>query len=151
MSAKPRYVFDTNVTISAALFEHSPPGQAFLAALSRGELVISAATFAELVEVLGRKKFDRYLTDAERQEFLVKLVRAAVVVDVAEEIRACRDPKDDKFLEVAVSGWATVIVTGDGDLLVLHPYRGIPILSPTQFLETIAAESGESHRDTDSP
>ena len=42
----------------------------------------------------------------------------------------CRDPKDDKFLELALNGKATHIVSGDEDLLVLHPFRGIPILTP---------------------
>jgi putative PIN family toxin of toxin-antitoxin system len=144
MSDKPRYVFDTNVTISAALFGQSPPGQALHAALSRGELLVSRASLAELGEVLGRKKFDRYLTRAEREEFLVKLVREATVVDVTEEVRACRDAKDDKFLEVAVCGRASCMVTGDADLLALHPFRGIPILSPAQFLDALAQEGGGS-------
>ncbi len=142
MSGKPRYVFDTNVTISAVLFEQSPPGQALHAALSRGQLLISRATLAELGEVLGRKKFDRYLTPEEREEFLVKLVREAAVVDIMEEVRACRDAKDDKFLEVAVCGQASCVVTGDADLLALHPFRGIPILSPAQFLGTLVPEDG---------
>ncbi len=140
MSDRPRYVFDTNVTVSAALFERSPPGQALYAALGRGELLVSRATVAELAEVLGRAKFDRYLTREEREEFLVKLVRKAVVVEITEEVRACRDAKDDKFLEVAVCGGASCVVTGDDDLLALHPFRGIPILSPAQFLATLAHE-----------
>ena len=141
MSIRPGYVFDTNVTISAALFEKSPPGHALQAARSRGELLISRGTLAELAEVLGREKFDRYLTREEREEFLVKLVREAVVVEITEEIRACRDAKDDKFLEIAVCGGASCLVTGDGDLLALHPFRGIPILSAAQFLDQLAGET----------
>nr|WP_232285716.1 putative toxin-antitoxin system toxin component, PIN family [Crocosphaera chwakensis] len=49
----------------------------------------------------------------------------------------CRDPKDNKFLEVAVNGNATHIITGDKDLLELHPFRGISILKPKQFLQII--------------
>jgi uncharacterized protein len=146
MSSKPRYVFDTNVTISAALFEQSPPGKALHAALNRGEILISPASLAELGEVLGRKKFDRYLTAEEREAFLVKLVREATLVDITEEVRACRDAKDDKFLEVAVCGRASCVVTGDADLLALHPFRGIPILSPAQFLDNLARESGDASR-----
>jgi putative PIN family toxin of toxin-antitoxin system len=141
MTGKARYVFDTNVTISAALFEQSPPGRALHAALSRGELLVSRASLAELAEVLGRKKFDRYLTREEREEFLVKLVREAVVVDITEEVRACRDAKDDKFLELAVCGGACCVVTGDVDLLALHPFRGIAILSAAQFLDAFVGET----------
>ncbi len=140
MNVRPRYVFDTNVTISAALFEKSLPGQALHAAQSRGELLLSRGTLAELAEVLGRKKFDRYLTREEREEFLVKLVREAVVVEITEEIRACRDAKDDKFLEIAVCGGGACVVTGDRDLLALHPFRGIPILSPAHFLDQLAGK-----------
>lgn len=50
-------------------------------------------------------------------------------------ITACRDPKDDKFLELAVSGRATHIISGDTDLLTLNPFRGIAILPPRAFLE----------------
>ena len=144
MSSKPRYVFDTNVTISAALFERSLPGQALHAALMSGELLISQTSLAEMGEVLSRKKFDRYLTPEEREEFLVKLVRQAVVLEVTEAVRACRDAKDDKFLEIAVCGRATCVVTGDADLLTLHPFRGIPILSPAQFLDLLARQSKSS-------
>src|SRR6266852_3633555 len=98
VSRKPRRVFDTNAMISAALFEQSIPGQAFYAALDSGEILLSQATTLELNEVLGRAKFDRYLTREEREQFLVMLLAEATVVEVAEEIRACRDPKDDKFL-----------------------------------------------------
>jgi predicted nucleic acid-binding protein len=56
------------------------------------------------------------------------------LVDVTERVAACRDPKDDKFLELAVSGRASCIVSGDKDLLALHPFRGIAILNPAAFL-----------------
>jgi predicted nucleic acid-binding protein len=67
-------------------------------------------------------------------EFLSGLVQLAEIVDVQDSITACRDPKDDKFLELAVSGQADVIVTGDADLLTLHPFQGIEVLSPAAFV-----------------
>jgi predicted nucleic acid-binding protein len=51
-----------------------------------------------------------------------------------EVITACRDPKDNKFLELAVSGQATHLISGDPDLLVLSPFRGIPIVTPQAFV-----------------
>jgi putative PIN family toxin of toxin-antitoxin system len=89
----------------------------------------------EIQSVLGRKKFDKYLTREERNTFLSRLARTAVVLVDIEPVSVCRDPKDDKFLELAASGKAAGIVMGDDDLLVLNPFRGIPILTPTQFLE----------------
>lgn len=141
MSPKPRYVFDNNAVVSALLFAESVPGRAFYAALDHGEVLVSPATFAELSDVLDRKKFDRYVTRAERDQFLVMLLGVATVVEITQEVHACRDPKDDKFLELALSGGASCLVTGDPDLLVLHPFRGVPILTPAQFLASFALES----------
>jgi len=123
------------------LFAESIPGRAFYAALDRGKVLLSQTTLAELSDVLERKKFDRYVTRDDRERFLTSLVHGATFVEVIEEIHACRDPKDDKFLELAVSGSATCLVTGDEDLQVLHPFRGIPIMTPAQFLEWLPRQS----------
>ena len=145
MSLEIRYVFDNNALVSALLFANSIPGRAFYAALNDGKLLLSQATFAELSEVLGSKKFDRYATHEERQQFLVLLMREAILVEIAEDIRACRDPKDDKFLALAVGGSARCLVTGDKDLLALHPFRDIPVLTPAEFLASLSqgAEGGD--------
>jgi putative PIN family toxin of toxin-antitoxin system len=89
----------------------------------------------ELAEVLGRAKFDPYLTIGERQDFLRMFDRIAERVEVVRTVQACRDPRDDKFLELAVEGEADVIVTGDNDLLTLDPFQGISILTPARFLQ----------------
>ena len=132
------FVFDTNALVSAALLSQSVPALAFFAASERGKIMLSQQTLAELGDVLQRKKLDRYLDRADREVFLAKLVHEATLIDVIEEIRACRDPKDDKFLALAVCGPATCIVSGDDDLLTLHPFRGIPIMTPTQFLDWVS-------------
>jgi putative PIN family toxin of toxin-antitoxin system len=88
----------------------------------------------ELNEVLGRPRFNKYLLEEERLEFLRALVREADLMTVTETVTDCRDPKDNKFLELAVSGNATCIVSGDDDLLILNPFRGIPIVPPKAFL-----------------
>jgi predicted nucleic acid-binding protein len=77
MNARPRFVFDASVVVSALLFESSVPGQAFYRALDRGEILLSREVVAELTEVLGRKKFDRYLTREQRELFLQTLLREA--------------------------------------------------------------------------
>ncbi len=138
MRNKPRYVFDTNTIVSALLFENSNPGRALQEATDRGALLLSLEIAEELAEVLRRNKFDRYVRRKIREEFLKALIQQAVFVEVTENIQACRDPKDDKFLELAVSGNATQVITGDRDLLALNPFRGISILTPKQFLESLA-------------
>jgi uncharacterized protein len=133
-----RFVFDTNTLISAALFEQSVSGRALQHALLIGKILWSSDTLKELHEVLSRPKFERYVTAAEREAFLVTFVRRGTLVEVTEFMQICRDPKDNMMLELAVSGQATCIVTGDLDLRVLHPFRGIAILTPAEFLVAYA-------------
>lgn len=133
-----RVVFDTNVIVSALLFEQSEPGQAFYWTLDHAEFLISQPVIEELNEVLSRKKFDRYLHWDERELFLKALLKESKFVEPDQQIRECRDPKDDKFLELAVCGNASHLVTGDSDLLDLHPFREIEILSPAHFLNAVS-------------
>jgi putative PIN family toxin of toxin-antitoxin system len=143
MNPDRNFVFDTNALVSAMLFARSVPGQALFTALDCGNMLVSQKTLAELSDVLKRTKFDRYLDRADRERFLTKFVEVAIVVDFIEEIHECRDPKDDKFLEVATSGSANCLVSGDEDLLTLNPFRGIPIMTPVQFLEWISRQISE--------
>ena len=135
MPVELRFVFDTNAVVSALLLKQSVSRQAFDRALKEGKIIISAATVAELNEVLKRKKFEKYVTEEERIQFLTALVREARLVEVVETVTVCRDPKDDKFLELAISGNAVCIVSGDKDLLDLHPFRNISIIPPREFLD----------------
>jgi len=130
-----RCVFDTNVLVSALLLPDSKPRHALDAALQKGRILVSFAVLAELYEVLSRKRFRRYVDEEDIRTFLAALTREAQWVDVDVQITACRDPKDDKFLELAVSGQGTHIVTGDSDLLALNPFRGVEILPPHRFLQ----------------
>jgi putative PIN family toxin of toxin-antitoxin system len=105
-------------------------------AFAGGHVLASTETIDELDEVLRRPKFNRYLKEAERLLFLAAFIRDIKIVEVTERLTECRDPKDDKFLELAVSGNATCIVSGDDDLLVLNPFRGVAILTPQEFMST---------------
>jgi putative PIN family toxin of toxin-antitoxin system len=142
MSSDPRehrgpYVFDTNVLVSALLFAQSRPRQAFDAALAQGSILTSLELLSELDAVLSRPKFNRYLLREERTRFLQAFIQQAVLIEVTEHIEVCRDPKDNMVLELAVSGGASHIVTGDADLLGLNPFHGIAIASPDAFVARI--------------
>ena len=126
-------MLDTNLIVSAALMERSFARQVFELALYHGDILVSDETQDELMEVLMRPKFDRYVVEEKRQRFLTNFFDVAVFVAVTERILACRDPKDDKFLELAISGKAECIITGDADLLALHPFRNISILRLAEF------------------
>ena len=140
MRSSYRVVLDTNVAVSAALLRRSTPRRAFDEAIDHGTLLISTVTLAELGEVLSRSRFNRYLREELRLEFLAALLREAELVEITETVSVCRDPDDDKFLELAVSGAATHIISGDEDLLTLHPFRGISVLSPQDFVTQQASQ-----------
>jgi len=132
-----RCVFDTNTVVSGLLFEQSKPGRALLRAFQHGEILLSQSTLEELADVVMRRKFDRYVTSSEREEFLEAFVDRATWVEPNEGIRLCRDPKDDKFLELAIGGNADFVISGDGDLLSLHSFRGISIMTAAEFLTAL--------------
>jgi uncharacterized protein len=106
-------VIDTNVAIIAVLLPHTVSRQVFDFVALHGELLVS---------------------EKRRLEFFSALLRMAKIINVVDVIAECRDKKDHKFLELAVSGKATHIITGDNDLLVLNPFRRIDIVSPSVFL-----------------
>lgn len=135
MSADGRYVCDTNLLISSLFRSNTPPAKTLDLIIDNGTLLFSSSTYDELQTILQRAKFDRYLTKDKRLDFLHSLKTIIEWVEVRENITACRDPKDNQFLDVAENGKADFLITGDQDLLVLEIIRGIPIVTPRYFLE----------------
>ena len=133
--ARERLVLDTHDLISGALSITSTPARALDMAISTGDLLASIATLRELTEKLLSPRFDAYVSRDRREALLLRLSPLVQIVTILQTFHASRDPKDDKFLDVAVNGRADVIVTGDGDLLALHPFRGIAILTPAAYLD----------------
>lgn len=134
MTGHERVVVDTNALVSRLLLPRSTPGQAVSHAVRHSRVLVSEATLEELADVLSRPKFDAYVSIAERQEFLRLLGHIAELVPIVRTVRHCRDPRDDKFLELALNGQADLIVSGDRDLLELDPFQGIRILNPAGYL-----------------
>ena len=135
MTPAQRVVIDTNILISAAVFAGSLPRQALSAAFAAGRLLASTSTLAELNSVLHRPKFAKAARLELRESFFLEYARRCELISVNTIIQICRDPSDNKFLELAVDGRANLILTGDEDLLALHPFRGISILTPSQYLQ----------------
>ena len=127
-----RVVVDTNVFISAALKESTWPG-AVVRWLERFDgLLKTRATEREVFGVLQRPRIAEDIVRLYSVR-LQRLFTGVELVAITEAVTGCRDPKDDKFLELAVNGRADVIVSGDADLLVLEAFRDIPILTPAAF------------------
>jgi putative PIN family toxin of toxin-antitoxin system len=137
-SRKP-VVLDTNLVVGAFLSPKGVAAQALVLALEHFEGVCSAETFAELVDVLKRDKFDAYATRAERVERLEAYAQAVWFREVTSQISDCRDPKDSKFLALALDAKAVLLVTGvKRDLLSMHPYQGIAIVGLREFIDRYA-------------
>jgi putative PIN family toxin of toxin-antitoxin system len=142
MTSRLRVVVDTNALVNRLLLANSVPARAVRHAIAQHRVVASDATVMELANVLSRRKFDAYVTIEERKQFLRLFGRVVEIFPILHVVRACRDPKDDKFLELAVNAAADAIVTGDAHLLALNPFRGIRIIPPAAFLGDEFAPGG---------
>jgi len=134
MAITDRVVVDTNVLVSRLLLPQSIPAQAVRRALD-SILLFSEATMNELADVLSRSKFDPYIARRDREQFVRELCTIGEFVPIIQLVRDCPDPSDNKFLEVALNGRADPILTGDADLLALHPWRKIAIVTPAEYLK----------------
>jgi uncharacterized protein len=128
-----RVVVDTNIFVSAAIKQRSLPGIALYQAAQHCTLLKSITTEAQFFEVTARP-YVASVIRPETREWLTQLMASAELVTITERIAACRDPTDDMFLELAINGRADIILTGDKDLLVLNPFRGVPIVAPATFV-----------------
>ncbi len=127
-------VFDASTLVGAALKVDSVPERALLRAEEADVFAVSAAVEAEIAEVLCRPKFARVIP-RERRERIMEILRgAAVWFEHTMRVADCRDPKDNMYLELALTAGAETIVSSDDDLLVLHPWRGVCILRPAEYL-----------------
>ena len=129
------FVLDANVVISAFLFPGSKPGLAVKKAFNTGKVVSSLETLEELKAKLLSDKFDKYAPYSIRGIFLTHLEKMIKFTEVKTALKVCRDPRDDKYLSLAKASKAEAIITGDRDLLILHPYESIAIITPADFLK----------------
>jgi len=136
MKNKPRIIIDTNVLISGIVFGGKP--RQILDLLAEQSVIVIVAE--EILTELRRKissKFPEFIEDLHKVELLLK--RDAVLIKLGTiHINKSRDTDDNKFIEAAILGKCSFIVTGDKDLLVLESYENIKIVKPTEFLELVS-------------
>lgn len=131
------FVIDTNNLISASLIPTSTSRKALEKTMTLGKIAIAPNTLDELLDVIFRKKLDKYFSDNNERLVIVNILEANAVFFSPEiSIDECKDKKDNKFLELAIAAQASCIITGDNDLLVLHSFRNIPILNAFDFINT---------------
>ena len=137
-----RAIVDTNILVRATIRPQGTVGPV-LSELRNGRYVLlySDALLKEVIEVLGRPRLrTKYQIGEERIRAMLDLILLrGEPVWPTRKIEACRDPDDNAVLEAAVAAGADLIVSGDKDLLVLHPFEGIPIVGPADFLARLRA------------
>lgn len=130
------YVLDTNTVISALFWPDSLPARACQKA-QVSKVVVSQAIVDEWRLVVQRPKFDKLIPLSRRSELLETFINQCTLATVSQVVAVCRDPKDDMFLALAKEADATLIVSGDKDLLTLNPFEGIPIITAREFLDMV--------------
>ncbi len=129
-----KLVFDTNTIISRLLIPNSLPSKALDLGFNRGQILVSDAVLNELADVLSRKKFDKYISIEDRQAFLRLFIHTTKRIEIVHSVELCRDPKDDKFLDLAMNGEADYMVSGDQDLLEMNEIGKTKIVTPSAFI-----------------
>jgi len=127
-------VFDVSALVGAAIRRDGVPELAFRHALTHDQVAVSEPVMAELVDVFARPKLQRFLDPDLRDGTLAALDALGIVFTPTELVTDCRDPKDDMYLALALASGASIVVSSDLDLLVLHPWRGVRILRPADYL-----------------
>ncbi|MDY6804623.1 MAG: putative toxin-antitoxin system toxin component, PIN family [Cyanobacteriota bacterium] len=133
-----RVVIDTNVFISGVLKPNGTPRKAINLAIDRFEILQSEETYLELTTRLSKAKFDKYVSELERTVFFNYVRNQSFFLTVEHQTNICTDADDNKFLELALSGKARYLITGDSDLLVLVNYYETVILNPADFMELVS-------------
>ncbi len=136
-----KIVIDTNVFISATITEKGKPAQIAKAWREKKlEVIISPEILKEIGQVIFRPRIRKisFWTEKERYQFIRDLARICIVTPGSLELKqAVKHTQDHKFLVAAIEGKADYIVSGDRHLRDLGAYKGIKIVSASEFLQIL--------------
>ena len=128
-------MIDANAVVSAAPKAESVPERALRLAQARCTVCLSADVRDEIGRVLARPRLASRVSPGRVAFLLALLDDGARWIEPNVRVTDCRDAKDDRYLELALAASADIIVSGDMDLLVLDPWRGVRIMTPAQFVQ----------------
>jgi putative PIN family toxin of toxin-antitoxin system len=89
----------------------------------------------EVNEKLTLPRLQKYIDSERAQQLVASYTSKATRLEVINHVQVCRDPDDDIVLALAATAEADFIITGDNDLLILHPYQNIQIVTPATFTD----------------
>ena len=130
---KDRVVIDTNLWISFLLTKDFSKFDSIIAH-NEITLIFSAELVDEIVEVTQRIKFRKYFKLDDVESLLIKIKSRSVFIEVTSGVNRCRDPKDNFLLSLALDGFATHLLTGDRDLLILKNFGQTKVQKITEYL-----------------
>ncbi|PZU98488.1 MAG: putative toxin-antitoxin system toxin component, PIN family [Pseudanabaena sp.] len=132
-----RLVLDTNVLVSAILSPVSISAKILNWGEDNGVILYSTVTLTEILSVLGCSKFSKYIDHDDIDGLSICIKTAWLFVEILNQVQLCRDPKDDKFIDLVLNGEASHLITGDNDLLVLNQIEKTSIINPRTFWDEI--------------
>ena len=131
-------VFDLNVLVSSLIVKGKPHDLWCRAKNNEFTLELSNEMVSEFVNVVSRKKFEKYVTDIDVKLFLADLSRIGKLVQVKSKFKVIsEDPDHDIIVKTAYDGKADYIVSGDRHLLALKKYKGIRFLTIDEMLNVL--------------
>lgn len=132
-----KYICDTNILLSSLLSSSTPPAKTVDFIKEHGIFSFSQATLSEFSEVLKRPKFDKFLSKDKRLNFINEIIELSIIYEIYQKVDICRDPKDNKFLDIAIASYSDFLITGDDDLLVLEKIGNTSIITPREFTDIV--------------
>lgn len=130
-----KLVIDTNLWVSALLSKKTRDQLFKIIRNEEYEILTHPQLLNELEEVLKRPKIQKYVRQELVTDLLSLLQFRLNFVEFHSVLKVCRDEEDNYLLALALDNQADFLLTGDKDLLVLHPFREISIVSLTDFVE----------------
>ena len=127
-----KIVIDTNVIVSALFFGGKPRALLELVATGHLDIFVTQEILAEYYATINYQLEEYH--GHQLSPFLPEFTKVASVIEPSSRVRVCRDPDDNKFIECALDGQCSYIVSGDKDLLDIRHYKNIRIITVLEFL-----------------
>ncbi len=134
-------VFDVSALVGAPYDATGCRNSPCAGALDTDRIAVSEPVLAELLDVFARPRLRRFVRPEMRDGIVSELFAHGVFFTPEERVTDCRDSKDNMYLELALASGSGTIVSSDGDLLVLHPWRSVRILRSAEYLREAVGDA----------
>ena len=128
-----KILIDTNIIISGLFFRGLPKEFLIKMDFKKFQVCVNKEIITEYKEQIQKKILNpKYILN---EELFEKFFKDLHNFEKVSDLKVCRDPKDDKFINCAIDAKAIYIVSGDNDLLTLKNFAGIEIVTAREFYD----------------